>query len=238
MKNRLVGILLGMALVLTLWMGVAGAEVQQIMRPDNVGLVLTGVNEGQTAPLEGFDVGLWLLTPEFDGSVELLGITSTVVVVEEGQVKEIRTGSGDQLPAVPDVPQNGFVLLGSGMGSTFLNGFKVGDSVTIVTKESSSVVRGKEIIANGTHAAAITAFDRGRRADELIIFTSDFGTHTLTNEWGQEAAVVDGVVVAMRGYGTSQLFEIPENGFVISVHGAARYWYEANISIGAEIELK
>lgn len=230
--------LLGIALVLSFGMGAAAVELQQVMRPDNVGLVVTGVNEGQTVPMEGFDVGLWMLTPEFKGSAQVLGITSTVVVVEDGKVKELHSGSGQQLPAVPAVPENGYVLLGSGMGATFLNGFKVGDPVSIVTKPASSVAKGTEVIAKGTHAAPISAFDRGRRADELIIFTSDFGTHTLTNEWGQEAAVVDGVVVAMRGYGTTGLFEIPENGFVISVHGAARFWYEANIAVGVSIELK
>lgn len=237
MKRRSIVVSL-LALVLTFAFGASAATVQQVMRPDNVGLVLTGVDVGQTEPLQGFDVGLWMLTPDFKGAAQVLGLTSAVVVVQDDVVKEIRTGADTQLPEVPEVPQNGYILLGSGVGHTFLTGFKVGDSVTIVTKESSPVVRGTEIVAKGTQAAPISAYDRGRNADELIIYTSDFGTHTLTNQFGQEAAVVDGVVVAMRPYGTTDLFEIPENGFVISIHGAARFWYEGNISVGVSIELK
>lgn len=228
-----------LCLVLVASFGTMAAELQQVMRADGVGLVLTGVNETQTAPLEGYDVGLWLITPEFEGTPQLLGKASAVAVVVGDTVTSLTaSGEGEVPPAVPAVPANGYLLLGSGIGRNFLFEFKVGDQVSVVTKEATTDSQAAIALANGTSSQMISAYNRGRQANELIIFTRDFGTHTLTNEWGQDAAVVNGEVVAIRPYGDTGLFEIPEDGFVISVHGAARTWFDANISLGAKVELK
>lgn len=84
---------------------------------------------------------------------------------------------------------------------------------------------------------SIAGINRARNADELILFTPEFGTHTMTNQWGAEVAVIAGRVVALRGYGDTESLEIPRDGYVLSGHGAARGWVEQNLYMGAEVRI-
>lgn len=73
----------------------------------------------------------------------------------------------------------------------------------------------------------------GRGADQLIVYTPEYGTRTGTNEYGVEALVVQDVVVRMGGNDS----EIPENGFVLSGHGTSREWMHDHIKPGRRITL-
>jgi hypothetical protein len=59
--------------------------------------------------------------------------------------------------------------------------------------------------------------DRG--GDELVLYTPEHGATTGSNQWGVEVVVRDGVVseIQLRQGGAA----IPEDGFVLSGHGAA-----------------
>lgn len=59
-----------------------------------------------------------------------------------------------------------------------------------------------------------------RGAGQLIVYTPTFGPSTQTNTAGVEVTVVDGFVTR-TGVGNSP---IPDNGWVISAHGAAAQW--------------
>lgn len=72
-----------------------------------------------------------------------------------------------------------------------------------------------------------------RGADQLIIYTPKFGSYTDTNEYGREASVVDGRVVAFNGANSF----IPQNGFVISAHGKAKKWLNQSIMEGAFVSV-
>ena len=72
-----------------------------------------------------------------------------------------------------------------------------------------------------------------RGANQLVIYTKDFGKTTGTNEFGKEAVVVDDVVVELTGANSI----IPKNGFVISGHGSAKKWISDNLKIGTKIEI-
>ncbi len=63
--------------------------------------------------------------------------------------------------------------------------------------------------------------NRRRRNDEALVYTPEFGLMTRTNEYGREVRVSDDSVVGLT-YGNSV---IPQNGFVISLHGeSAKYF--------------
>ena len=70
-----------------------------------------------------------------------------------------------------------------------------------------------------------------RGANQLVIYTYNFGRRTNTNEFGAEAIVVDGIVTTLSGANSL----IPVNGFVISGHGKAKKWINENIMPGTKV---
>ena len=76
-------------------------------------------------------------------------------------------------------------------------------------------------------------FPGHRGSNQLVIYTRDYGKTTGTNEFGKEAIVVDGIVVALTGANTT----IPKDGVVISGHGSAKKWIGDNLKIGTKIQV-
>ena len=72
-----------------------------------------------------------------------------------------------------------------------------------------------------------------RGPNQLVIYTRDYGRTTLTNEFGKEAIIEDGIVVALTGANSN----IPRDGFVISGHGTAKKWISDNLKIGTKIDI-
>lgn len=212
--------------------------VHQIERADGVGLVLTGINIDQPQPLAGAEIGLWMYTPDFQSTPQGKGEASTVVIVRGEKVAKVLRGAQALRPLEEPIPADGYVLIGSGIAHRFLQEMTPGDRVRLTEKAASTPEPLPKWV--GTEAGstyAISALNRGRLTDELIVFTPDFGTHTMTNGWGGEAAVVAGKVVALRPYGDDGLFAIPQDGFVVSAHGAARSWFERSLGVGASVTL-
>lgn len=79
-----------------------------------------------------------------------------------------------------------------------------------------------------------TDFPGGRSADQMILYTPDFGAATGTNQWGTEAVVIRGVVDKVGGNNSV----IPSNGFVISGHGKSARWIVDNLHPGVEITVE
>lgn len=72
-----------------------------------------------------------------------------------------------------------------------------------------------------------------RGPNQLVIYTRDFARTTGTNEFGKEAIVEDGIVVALTGANSN----IPRDGYVISGHGSAKKWISDNLKIGTRVEI-
>ncbi|MDD3238297.1 MAG: family 10 glycosylhydrolase [Candidatus Gastranaerophilales bacterium] len=70
-----------------------------------------------------------------------------------------------------------------------------------------------------------------RGANQLVIYTPQYGIKTGTNEFGTEAIVYQNTVIQLNGADSL----IPTTGFVISGHGSAKNWINENISIGSKI---
>lgn len=81
--------------------------------------------------------------------------------------------------------------------------------------------------------APVNGVNRGRGADELIVYRPSFDQTTGTNAFGAEAIVKGGVVterVDLRGNSV-----IPADGFVLSGHGRARSWILQNLTPGTPV---
>ncbi|ASK64369.1 beta-N-acetylhexosaminidase [Virgibacillus phasianinus] len=70
-----------------------------------------------------------------------------------------------------------------------------------------------------------------RGAGELIQYTPEHGDTTGTNIYGYEVTVVDGKIVKRGGNNS----EIPDNGYVLSIHGSD--WLLENALLGATVEI-
>ena len=75
------------------------------------------------------------------------------------------------------------------------------------------------------------AFPGARGGNQLIIYTPAYGERTGTNEFGTEAIIEGNTVVELSGADSF----IPQNGAVISGHGAAKSWINSNITVGTKI---
>ena len=72
----------------------------------------------------------------------------------------------------------------------------------------------------------------GRGSNQLILYTSEYGPRTNTNEFGAEAIIEGNTVVELSG---ADSFIPAKSGAVISGHGTAKNWLNSNISIGTKI---
>jgi len=84
---------------------------------------------------------------------------------------------------------------------------------------------------NAATAKKNTYYPGYRGANQLVVYTSAYGTKTNTNEFGAEAIVKDNTVVALSGADSL----IPSDGIVISGHGSAKTWINKNIIVGTKI---
>ena len=84
---------------------------------------------------------------------------------------------------------------------------------------------------NSWNNRAGAGFPGGRGANQLVIYTSDYGERTGTNEFGAEAIVEGNVVTELSGADS----HIPQNGIVISGHGQAKKWINSALSVGTKV---
>ncbi len=70
-----------------------------------------------------------------------------------------------------------------------------------------------------------------RGANQLVIYTPEFGFRTNTNEFGTEAVVTGDTVSSLSGADSL----IPSEGLVISGHGRAKKWINENVLVGSKI---
>ncbi len=81
----------------------------------------------------------------------------------------------------------------------------------------------------------LDGLDVERGWGELIKYTPEFGERTGTNQWGYEITVINGKVTEVGGNDS----EIPEDGYVLSVHsGGDGDWLEHNSIVGANVSIE
>lgn len=70
-----------------------------------------------------------------------------------------------------------------------------------------------------------------RGANQLIVYTTEHGVSTNTNEYGAEAIVEGNTVTSLSGADSL----IPIDGLVISAHGRAKTWLNQNLHVGTKV---
>jgi peptidoglycan/xylan/chitin deacetylase (PgdA/CDA1 family) len=153
--------------------------------------------------------------------------------VFNGAVTQV--GTAGNMP----IPAGGYVLSGHGTSATWLKSYiKVGTVVafydaTTPPPPPAPVAHPKATVTIGANTAPVTGVDKPRTTDSLIVYTPDYGASTGTNMYGAEVLVVGGIIAKIEnGVGN---MAIPDNGYVLSGHGAARKWLLANASVGAAV---
>lgn len=170
--------------------------VQSDARPEGISYVLPDEEHQTTTPFDA------------DNIAEVLVVNNIVV------------GKGDAQKGTY-IPVNGFVLSATGALSEKVADLSVGDTITL--KNVTLPTLDENYISytgpDGTPVKkAISGINRSRGADEVIVFTPEYGDSTNTSEWGAEITVVDGIITAITLSGTGGNAPIPDNGYVVSIH--------------------
>jgi hypothetical protein len=93
----------------------------------------------------------------------------------------------------------------------------------------------KETAPAAPVSATIHGINKGRGADELILYVGKASTET--NVWGTEAILNSDLTVASIGkYGVGNT-AIPEGKIVLSGHGKMSNWILANLKVGQKIKI-
>lgn len=91
----------------------------------------------------------------------------------------------------------------------------------------------------GTSSRLLSGVDVPRLTDYLVAYTPRSGSVTPTNQYGTEATVVGGVVVAVVDRsvtGSTAGTPIPVNGVVLSGHGTAKTWLNSYAKVGVAVQ--
>lgn len=85
----------------------------------------------------------------------------------------------------------------------------------------------------------ISGFDQSRGTDQVVIYTPENNDVTPTNRWGIEIIVVDETVIEIidRNETGEDAVVIPEDGYVISANGTARFALLDTLEVGDMIDL-
>lgn len=88
-------------------------------------------------------------------------------------------------------------------------------------------------LADTTYSYSLSGLNTTRKENYMVIYTRSYGSYTNTNDWGVEAVVTDGVVTSVGG--NNSYIPSGSNSFVVSGHGTAKDWLNANISVGMKV---
>ncbi|HAN20952.1 MAG: hypothetical protein A2Y15_03055 [Clostridiales bacterium GWF2_36_10] len=143
--------------------------------------------------------------------------------VSGGKIIEINSDKGDTV-----IPQDGFVL-SVGTSSTAaksLKNIKVGDNAEYINESSMY----------STNSIPLAGVNIARKADTLVVYTSEYGKKTLTNNTGNEVLVDKNGFVSMiydKDKGNS---EIPiDGGLILSANGRMSAELLSSVKVGSYI---
>lgn len=132
-----------------------------------------------------------------------------------------------------NLPVGNLIIDKKPLSRSILNRSAVGFTVDKNIIFGMPKIKGYAVNMKNRKSITIWGINRPRKNDETIVYTDEFGDNTRTNIWGKEIAVDKNNKVIRKGTGNSA---IPKDGFVISLHGWSRDFYD-NVRIGNKIEL-
>ncbi len=197
------------------------APNKHLVGPGGIYMMLSHYNRNiQRNDVQGYESELQVFTPEFKENIVIFpNAIVGIFVVKGDKIVDIIA----QATSVPAIPADGFLVIGHGRAAIgFMIEFELGDKVTFrdYTPKIASAAKAKEVVImpNGEEVI-INGWNRGRCADEVVAYDSDYADRTYTNEWGHELTVEGDEVIEVRAIGNKEMLEIPKKGFVISAHG-------------------
>lgn len=222
--SRALSLLLGACLCLSAF-AFAGSFLSEASAPNagSEGFVSLELNGFDTECRTGFAV-IYTKSGEKTGTNEKC---VDIVVGSDGVVRAVE--SNDQT-----VPEDGFVLSGSGAKAKTLKTLKAGDGVWVKRSGDAGTVTlvTKDYDPFSESSIKYSGRNRTRAQDLLIIY--DTGTTTNTNEWGYEVSVdKNGTVISVGGNNSP----IPEGGFVLSGHGVSKTALEEAAQTGMTVSV-
>ncbi len=81
---------------------------------------------------------------------------------------------------------------------------------------------------------SVKGMNRGRIAEDVVLFNEYYGPSTKTNQWGREVKIRDNKVIAVSNKGN---MKIEPGTVVVSAHGLANKYLLRGIAVGDEVEL-
>jgi len=191
---------------------------KHLVGPKGIYLMVSHYNQNINS--FGYESELAVYTSEFNEEIKLKpdSQNNIVLVIDDGVVLKIIKG----VIQAPEIPQTGLIAIGYARACSFLQQFQVGDKVEI--KNYQATIAKKEdapniLILPTGEELPIGGWNRGRLADEIVLYNADFGDKTYTNEWGIEFVIEDNEVIDVREVGDKLFTEISPYGYVISAHG-------------------
>ena len=161
----------------------------------------------------------------------------------KGQIpgRETVSGISDRYDAVAAVNASYFNWNGDLIGVTKIDGTVVG--TTYYARSAFGVMPdGRSVFGTVSYEGEVTlggitqpvgGVDCERGADSLVLYNKYYGKSTRTNEYGREYVVQNGRVTAINT-GDSP---IPDNGWVVSVHGTVQDAF-AGVKVGDAVQIK
>jgi peptidoglycan/xylan/chitin deacetylase (PgdA/CDA1 family) len=134
------------------------------------------------------------------------------------------------------------------IGSIVVDGLAIrlkADEGALVQLESNLVVSGQVpvggnlvvVAPSGTEGRVVDKRNKPRRGDDLVLYTTDHGIMSRQNEHGAEVAIENGLVSAVRPYGSTMGLPIPSSGYLLSGSGTAAT-YLKRFSVGDRVRVK
>jgi len=196
-------------------------------------ILIHGVNANRDANT------IILYTPDW-GTTTGTGNYGVEVLVSEGVVTNVVNGIVGDNKNDSLIPAKGYVLSGIDASGSFelrnrLNRLKPGDRIeleNIVLDPRKTVSKIADAIdpTAETHPSGV-GYPGFRAGNQLIVYTREYGERTGTNVYGTDVTVRNGFITKKGGYDS----EIPADGYVLSGHGVARDWLNANAIVGAKV---
>lgn len=186
---------------------------------------ITGVNEEISTD------GLIVYTEAYGSFTQPFSTETTQAIIVNQTVVDIVTDGA----LGTFIPPNGFVLSGSGVKQEIIENLKIGEEVILMNVDIQDLPEMYFVI--GDEIFPIHGINKGRGANETILYNREFGEVTDTNEWGLEFSVVDGEVTAIRYLGDIHPLPIPDDGIVLSIHGDLVSHLTSIVHIGTPIQV-
>lgn len=167
-----------------------------------------------------------------------VGDTEEVIVANNIVVEKNTDGSNGTF-----IPDNGYVICGSGIAKDFVHSMEVGQKVTLSNLEIQTLPP-MYFKINGV-LVAINKKNTERGASEVILYETSYGATTRNNPWGLEITVIDGkvtdfvTITSKDGTYIDNNSPIPQTGYVLSIQSdnPAFAKLNGNIKLGDSIEV-